>query len=157
MEYWKESCIICFFLARVELRSHMVAGKNGADDLYLRTNKLVAFPLSNEGALFTVRSLVIDMNFGLVTIPGIVATGQAFDVALMANGIVGGNEDCAEDFDRARNDSRRGEETCRPASSPDERRRNPGPAARLIPDFVPLIRATFLSATLSRVSNHHPA
>ena len=33
--------------------------------------------------------------------------------------------------------------------SPDERTRNPGAAVRLIPDFVPLIRATFTFPYLS--------
>src|SRR5262249_30662885 len=92
----------------------MVVRKNGADDLTLWTTKFVAFPPSDEGALFAICSLIIDVNFGLVAIPRIVASGQASDVALIANGIVRGNEDRAEDFDCARKLGRRAEQTCRP-------------------------------------------
>ena len=92
----------------------MVAGKNGADDLSLWTNKFVTFPPSDEGALFAICSLVIDVNFGLVAIPCIVPALQALDVAFDADAIARRDEDRAKDFDRARNDGRRAEQTCRP-------------------------------------------
>lgn len=114
----------------------MTAGKNDADDLSMGANKFVLVPLSDEPSLFAIRGPVIDAKLGLVAIPRIVATGQAFDIALVADGIVRGNEDRAEDFDSTCGDSRRAEQTCRPepelsrlrARQLAEERKKPRPA-----------------------------
>ena len=98
----------------IGVNRYVTIGQHGTDDLSLRTKYPFFLKLSCESSLLTVGGQIIDVNFGLVAIPRIVASGQAGDVALFANGIVGGNEDRAEGFDCARNDGHRAEQTCRP-------------------------------------------
>src|ERR1700722_5858699 len=94
----------------------MTIRQHDTDDLSLRTEKPFSLKLSGEPELFTVRSLVVDVNFGFVAIPRIMAARQALDVALVADAIGRRDQDRAEDFDRAEHDGRRAEETCRPES-----------------------------------------